>query len=591
VAGLDRAGFAVYSMAHTVPNPSKDDRGMKRIFHSLSARGSWTLAVITALTGLPGLAHAQYQAPPPPAAWAAENVTLVNGDGTRRAGLTLVVRGGLIETLGEGASLPADARVLEGDSLVLYAGLVDAHGGATVSWPEARDVPDPDQVRGWDPPRSRQGFLPHRRVADHLSATGWAFVDQRRAGVVASLIHADGGMAPGQAAVVVHREAATPWELVHDDDAGLSMSLRSAGGVYPSQLFGVLAYLRQAFLDAERYETMREATARGTGGFLPPGWDPDFEALRRAVRGEVRVHFQADSDEDIRRALDLADEAGFRPVIVGGREAWKLGDELARRQVPVLVSLDFPRAMDWDPEADTIPDALDPSAAREKERLEAAWSNAGRLEAAGVTFALTSGGGEADLLDGARKAVEYGLSPAGALRALTVTPSELLGLGAQVAPRQGGPATFLLTEGELLDEDSEVRFTFVEGRLTEGAAGNGGGDAPAGDLTGTWTGEISVGGQGADFTLELTQSEDGRLSGTMSASQMPTSPVSGSLSGSSITLLIEAEGLPEAIRLTGTLAEGGERMSGGGSAPFGQITFDATRRPGSGWAEWLGGAR
>jgi imidazolonepropionase-like amidohydrolase len=552
-----------------------------------------TAVLILAVGLAPDALWAQYMTPPPPASYGIENVTLVSPDGTRNDSLTLVVRNGLIEVLAAGAALPEDARVLEGDSLFLYPGLVDAHGAATVTWPDPRDMDDDDDVRSWDPPRSRQGFTPHRRVADHLAATGAELGSARTSGIVASLIHPSGGMAAGQPAVLLHREAATPWELVHEDDPGLAMSLQSAGGVYPSQLFGVLAFLRQAFLDAERYEVMRTSTAAGEGGFMPPGWDPDYEALRRAARGEVPVFFQANSDEDIRRGLDLADEVGFRPVLVGGEEAWKLADELARRDVPVLVSLDFPRLDEWDPEADTVPAELEPAAAREKDRIENVWANPGRLEAAGVTFALTTGGGEADLLEGLRKVVEHGLTEAAAVRAVTTTPAELLGVGALVRVREGGPATFVVAAGDLLNEDTEVAYTFVEGRLTEGAAVGGGADGgePAGDLTGTWRGDIAVGGQDVSFSLELTQAEDGSLTGTMSASEMPTSPVSGQISGTSITIEIEAEGMPEPIRLTGTLDEDGNRMTGGGSTSFGEMTFEATRDPGAGWAAWLGGGR
>jgi imidazolonepropionase-like amidohydrolase len=552
------------------------------------------MALSVMIMGLaPDLVLGQYMTPPPPAAYGVENVTLVSPDGTRSEGVTLVVRGGLIETLSAGAALPDDARILEGDSLFLYPGFVDAHGSATVTWPDPRDVEEDDDVRSWDPPRSRQGFTPHRRVADHLTATGAEFSSARADGIVASLLHPSGGMAAGQPAVLLHREADTPWQLVHTDDLGLAMSLESAGGVYPSQLFGVLAYLRQAFLDAERYDVMRRSTAAGEGGFVPPGWDPDYEALRRAARGEVPVFFRADSDEDIRRALDLADEVGFRPMLVGGEEAWKLADELARRDVPVLVSLDFPRLQEWDPEEDTIPAELEPAAVREQESIENVWANAGRLEAAGVRFALTTGGGEADLLEGLRKVVEHGLDEGAALRAITTTPAELLGVSPLVGVRQGGPATFVLAGGDLLNEDTEVAYTFVEGRLTEGAAVGGGGDEgePAGDLTGTWQGDIAVGGQEVPFTLELTQAEDGSLTGTMSASEMPTSPVSGQISGTSITIEIEAEGMPETIRLTGTLDEDGNRMAGGGSTSFGEMTFEATRDPGAGWATWLGGGR
>lgn len=541
----------------------------------------------------PASLSAQYDAPPPPAAYALENVTVVAADGTRTDSVTVVVRDGLIQALGSGIAVPGDARVLEGEELFLHPGLVDAHGDAEVTWPDARDVEDPDGVTAWSPPRSRQGFMPHRRVADHLAVAGAGLESRREAGIVASLVHADGGMAPGQAAVLVHRHGAMPWEVVERDAAGLTMSLRTAGGVYPSQLFGVIAYLRQAFLDAERYQVMRTAQAGQAGGFLPPGWDPDHEALGSAARGEMPVHFHADSDEDIRRGLDLQDQFGFSMVLVGGGEAWKLAGELVERRIPVLVSLDFPEPDDWDPETDTIPSELSPAAAREKEELEALWSNAARLAEAGVTFALTSGGGEADILDGLRKVVDHGLSPAAALAAVTTTPAEILGIPSVIRVREGHPATFMVTSAPITDPEAAVRYTFVEGRLTEGAGAAGGGsdEAPAGDLTGSWTGEMEAAGQEADLTIQLTQSEDGSLEGTMAAMGMPESRVTGSISGSSVTLRVEAEGLPEPIVLTGTLSDDGNTVSGGGSTPFGEIEFQVVRSGPGGWAAFLGGAR
>jgi hypothetical protein len=479
-----------------------------------------------------------------------------------------------------------------GEGLYLHPGLVDAWGEVDVDWADARDVEDDDDVTAWTPPRSRQGFMPHRRVADHLAITGEALDGQRRDGIVASLIQAEGGMAPGRAAVLMHRNAAMPWELVEHAEPGISMSLRTAGGVYPSQLFGVLAYLRQAFLDAQRYAVMREAQRDGARGFIPPGWDPDYEVLLVASEGEVPVYFRADSDEDIRRALDLAEEFDLYLTLVGGEEAWVHAEELAERRVAVLVSLDFDEPDEWDPEADTIPGALSPAAAREKEELENAWSNAARLRAAGVTFALTSGGGDGDFVEGIQKVVEYGLDPMDALRAVTIVPAGLLGLSTVGLVEPGRPATFMVATNSILEEDAEVRYTFVEGHLTEVDAGGGGGsgEAPAGSLTGTWSGTISAGGQDAAMTLTLTQAEDGSLDGTVEAMGNEATPVTGRISGRDVTIRIEADGMPEPIVLTGTLSEDGNTVSGGGSTPFGEIEFEVTRGGGS-WAAFLGGAR
>ena len=83
-------------------------------------------------------------------------VTVIHADGRRTDGVTVIVRGGLIETMGSGVSVPADAQVLEGDSLWVYPGLVDAQGSAAFELPKIEV--DRSEVRSWAPPRHLQGF-------------------------------------------------------------------------------------------------------------------------------------------------------------------------------------------------------------------------------------------------------------------------------------------------------------------------------------------------------------------------------------------------------------------------------------------------
>ncbi|MBN3585938.1 hypothetical protein JYB64_26455, partial [Algoriphagus aestuarii] len=88
--------------------------------------------------------------------------------------------------------------------------------------------------------------------------------------------------------------------------------------------------------------------ARDPRGIQPPAYDPDVAVLQDAMQGRVPVFFAADRAEDIRRVLDLSRSYGLRPIIVGGREAWKVAAELQKRDVPVLVSLAFPKGEFYD---------------------------------------------------------------------------------------------------------------------------------------------------------------------------------------------------------------------------------------------------
>ena len=78
----------------------------------------------------------------------------------------------------------------------------------------------------------------------------------------------------------------------------------------------------------------------------------------------------------IRDAVKWAKEEKLRLVIWGGADAWRMADELAKADVPVIVDspLELPR--------------------REDEPYDAQFSNAGMLARAGVRVLFNEGGGE-----------------------------------------------------------------------------------------------------------------------------------------------------------------------------------------------------
>lgn len=563
-----------------------------RVGHVASSLGTLLALLVPAALG------AQFEEPPPPAAYALTNVTLVQADGSRQAGMNVVIRDGLVEAMAPGAEIPADARVLEGDSLYVYPGLVDADGDADLSFPEV----DREGVVSWDPPRDVQGFTPHRRAADYLAAAGDDVESARQKGIVAMGVLPSGGLAPGQvAALLLRPDAETPRGLVADPAVALVMSFQGARGAYPGTLFGVIAFHRQMFEDALRQGRILEAYRQDPRGLTLPEWDPDLQVYRDVAGGGLPVFFRADRAEDIRRVLDLADEYGFDPVVVGGGEAWKVADRLRAGDVPVLVSLDFPEPDEWEPadeeeeeEAEEAPapemvprEPLEPGAAREKERLENLYANAGRLRDAGVRVALTSGGGEADLLEGAPKAMEYGLSEGDALRALTTEPAAILGIPTvtRLGPRTS--ATFAVTDGELLAEGTGVVYTFVEGVLEEGRALRGPTEEPTVDVTGRW--EMEIQEEGAPtIRVTLTQ-EGGTFSGTATAAEEGEFGIeNGVVSGNEITFDITSPMLPEAIPARGTVE--GDRIEG--SSPGAEVTggafdFVMTRVEGPPGLRWL----
>jgi hypothetical protein len=546
-----------------------------------------SLALLGALAW-PAAVAAQHREPPPPAAFALRNVTVQHADGRVEPGVNLVVRRGLITALAPGAEIPPDARVLEGDSLFVYPGLVDAQGAVELALPEVGSLAG---VPSWDPPRDAQGFTPHRVAGEHLAATGRSLQPQRSAGVLAAGVHPSGGMAPGQSSAVLFRlTTRAPADLVLAPRVGLLFSFQGARGVYPSSLFAVIAHFRQMFEDASRHRLVSSEYARDARGMTPPRWDPDFEVLVEAAGGRVPVFFLADDDEEIRRVLSLADEIGFRPIIVGGEEAWELAGELARRDVPVLASVAFPNPRVWEPtgsagggEGDAGQEELTPAAAREKERLENAYANAARLLEAGVRVALTSGGGGRDLRQGVRKAMEHGLSERDALQATTSVPAAILGIPNVVRVGSGLAANFIVTDGPLFAEGTRIRYTFVEGEMEEGQVERRAavGEAPSVDVSGSWTAVVDAQGMELRFTMSLQQ-DGSSFSGTMSSAETGEARIDGGVvSGSSLSFVIVFTMGSESMEMDSRATVEEDRMTGSGTSPMGGFTFTAQRRPGT----------
>ncbi len=534
----------------------------------------------------PSLGFAQYQASPSPAAYALENVTLVHADGREEVGVNVLVRRGLIQAMGPGIGIPPDAYVLDGESLWVYPGLVDGHGSIDLDFPAMESG---QENLAWNPSRMAQGFTPHRMAAQYLAVEGADLKSLRTEGIIGAAVHPEGGMAPGQSvAVLLRKTTRTPQDLVVRPSLGFSFSFQGGRGVYPSSLFAVVAHFRQMFEDAAHYGLVVSEYARDPAGMTIPKWDPDFDALRDAASGSLPVYFMVDDDEDIRRVLKLSDEIGFRPVIVGGEESWQLADELAARGIPVLLSVAFPTPSDWKPAArqdgpGPSDDALlDPSAAREKKRLEDYYSGASRLSEAGVTLALTSGGRGGDLLEGARKAMEYGLSEGDALKALTSTPANLLGMPHITTLGQGMAANFIVTDGPLFEEETSVRYTFVEGEMEKGKAirSSAGGEAPSVNVSGVWEVSLNAEGMEMSFDMTLTQ-DDSSFSGSMNGPEMGEARVTGGVvSGNALTFTLVFSMGTDSMEVDSRATVNGEEMTGSGSGAMGSFTFTASRRPG-----------
>jgi hypothetical protein len=175
----------------------------------------------------------------------------------------------------------------------------------------------------------------------------------------------------------------------------------------------------------------------------------------------------------------------------------------------------------------------------------------------GVRVALQAGGGYDDFLANLRRAVESGLSRDAALRALTVVPAELLGVGDRLGTIETGKiANLTIVRGDLFAPSARVTQLFVDGRPIEvraPAAGRGG-DAVA-TLNGTWTLTVTLDGVDRAATLQLQQQGEqlrGTLQGALGTAQIGNGSVDAEGAFTFRATVTIPEGTEEAT-FTGTL--------------------------------------
>jgi hypothetical protein len=343
---------------------------------------------------------------------------------------------------------------------------------------------------------------------------------------------------------------------------------------------GVFSALRQMFLDAQRLREANQIYERSPRGLRRPEQDKSLTALYPALAREMPVVMHANTEREIRRALDLAQEFNLRVIISGGAESWKVADRL--RDVPVLLSLNFPRRTTVQ-----VPEA-DPDPIRVLRERAGAPKTAGRLATARIRFAFQSGSmtNISDYLQNARLAVENGLARDEALRALTINAAEFLGVADRLGSIEVGKiANLTVTRGDLFDRSARIAHVFIDGRPVDlkpaAPAGGGTSTAPA---TGTWTLSVNLGEGEQAVTLILQQEGEnlrGSIQGALGSAQIANASVSAS-GELRFTAPVTIGGEATEATFTGTIT--GNQMRGTvqavGRSPG---TFTGTR-PGGGGA-------
>jgi imidazolonepropionase-like amidohydrolase len=355
----------------------------------------------------------------------------------------VVIEGGKVRSVGREIPTPApEGRVIDLPEGWATPGWIDAASTAGIAGSdaeEAREVtPCVRPLRVFDP-RAREVRAALRNgVTAILLEPGSRNVVAGIASVVKT--------APGPAGAprVVAEAAALRVCFGSDPSSGNWPARGIPASVYarrPTTRMGVLAVLRDAWI-----------LGRNAG---PDAADADLAALARAAAGRIPIRAHARAEEDLRTVLRVERDLGFRPVVEGAHEGWRIADALAKAGVAAVVG---PLAY--------------PVSGRGPENTEPSMDNAGILHRAGVRIALTAGGDASGLRDQAALAVRWGLPREAALRAVTAEAAALCGAADRLGVLEPGrDADLVVFDGDPLEPASRVRWVVVDGTVAHGEEG------------------------------------------------------------------------------------------------------------------------
>ena len=189
----------------------------------------------------------------------------------------------------------------------------------------------------------------------------------------------------------------------------------------------------------------------------PAGIDVYISLLRR----EMPAALSAATADDILAALELVDEFGIRMILTGAVEGWIVAEEIAKRDVSVIIT---PREKRRPNEDSSAPSG-------------STMENAAILKKAGVKFAIVPpstaftiwGGAGRDLMTlpiEAAFAVSGGLDEQTALEAITITAAEILGVADRLGSLQvGKDADIIILDGHPFHYNTFVEFTLINGKV------------------------------------------------------------------------------------------------------------------------------
>lgn len=492
---------------------------------------------------------------------------------------TVVIREGTIEAVGAGVVPPADAEIIEGKGLTVYAGLIDPFTRLgmpkeTDETQAPREKPTPlERPKERGPGRSNVQVRSDVRAALLYQTPPPAELEKMRSlGFTSAVVVPEGGVFRGTSALV-HLGDQDPARTIMIPDIAAHLAFETGrGDVYPSSLMGVIALVRQSFEDARRQKAWRDRWRKSPKGLERPPVSPTLDAIGEILHGQ-RIVVEADDTHAFGRIAALAKECSFSPVIMGNGYEYEIEQQVKRSGYTLLLPVAFPQP----PHVEDADAALDVTT-RDLRRWNLAPWNPVVLHESAIPFAFTTYRlrSMGDFLKNVRKAIEMGLPEAAALEAVTTVPARVLGVDSLLGTVEAGKvADLVLADGPFFAEKTKIKRIFIDGEPYDLEEESKDFDPSAKiDPRGSWELTYSFGGRIVVRSWKI-EGSTGSYSGTAETQGGKVSLESLTLTGNKLTGSYAAEKLGM-VEFTWIIK--GEDMSGSSILPDGgKVSYSGKR--------------
>lgn len=367
---------------------------------------------------------------------------------------TVVMDGGRITAVGANVTPPAGAEIVPCQGKHVWPGFVAPF--TSLGLVEVSSVRGPTDVA------ETGNVNPNVRAEVAVNPESDLLPVARVNGITTALVVPRGGAIAGTSALM-HLEGWTREDMTVRAPVGLHVNWPAMGinrSVFETrsedeqrkQRDRDIKEIRQAFEDARGY--VQAKAAEGKAGVPRHDQDVKWDAMGKALRGEIPVVFHCAALNQIEAVLKFVDEQQLTNVVLADAyDSWRVADELKRRNVAVITGAtqSLPR--------------------RTYEPYDEGMSLPAKLAQAGVRYCISDGGAEAynarNLPYEAAMAAAFGLPHDEALKAVTLYPAQIFGAGDKIGSLETGKiADVVVGDGDPLEISTHVERVYVAGKET-----------------------------------------------------------------------------------------------------------------------------